>query len=288
MPYLHLILNTWKLHRFVRAATRFFRALATKTRSTSESLAASCRRCDTESWRFKLNGLNTDPDTTIHVSSSYRTCVLILLYLQLKRIEALASALAQDTGIYCTVLNTFTDSTEMLEKLDDALFLGLIDTLNKSQRARVVKLMEITCISNNMVVEKNQNRWVKMLFQDAPHLLWRVERVDGQVWLKDRSGSELPVSITDLYAKKAEIDIFCLGMGQYMGQDVTVPHQDENAADKSITRMAKTLRYHIKIMQLIEACCNCSTETVRGRNSHAMYVLLPLLVHVSHMSLDRH
>ena len=222
------------------------------------------------------------------MSSSYCTCVLILLCLQLKRIEALASALAQDTGIYCTVLNTFTDSTEMLEKLDDALFLGLIDTLNKSQRARVVKLMEITCISNNMVVEKNQNRWVKMLFQDAPHLLWRVERVDGQVWLKDRSGSELPVSITDLYAKKAEIDIFCMGMGQYMGQDVTVPHQDENSADRSITRMAKTLRYHIKIMQLIEACCNCSMEAVRGRNSHAMCVLLPLLVHVSHMSLDRH
>jgi hypothetical protein len=83
-----------------------------------------------------------------------------LMLPQLQKREALASALTRDTGAYATVLSIYTDSSEMLEGLDEGLFVDFVEILKEDPSARVVALMEMTCVSNNVAVERNQNRCV--------------------------------------------------------------------------------------------------------------------------------
>ncbi len=83
-----------------------------------------------------------------------------LILPQLQKREALASALNRDTGAYATVLSIYTDSSEMLEGLDEKLFVDFVEIIKEDPSARVVALMEMTCVSNNVAVERNQNRCV--------------------------------------------------------------------------------------------------------------------------------
>ena len=91
-------------------------------------------------------------------TANKRTMGLILP--QLQKREALESAINRDTGAYATVLSIYTDSSEMLMGLDETLFVDLVEILKEDPSARVVALMEMTCVSNNVAVERNQNRSV--------------------------------------------------------------------------------------------------------------------------------
>jgi len=126
-----------------------------------------------------------------------------------------------------------------------------IDIIKSAKRARVVSLMEMTCQSNGIPVQKNQNRWVKLLFDEAPQLLWSVKLVNGNVILSDPEGKHEPISITDLHAKMDEIQLM-------------TPASDlDDVALTGDAQRGSLYRYHIKIMQLINS-------VVLGRNGYAL------------------
>jgi hypothetical protein len=165
--------------------------------------------------------------------------------------------LSKDIGAYSTVLSIYKDSAELLEQLDDVVFDELLTIIKTSKRARVVSLMEMTCVSDGCTVLKNQNRCVRVLLEEAPHLVWVLKSLDGHVWLSDPEGAFDPISITDLHHRFDETDLM-------------TPASDlEERTLSGDALKASLYRYHAKMLELLHS-------VVQGRNDYALSIIEPL------------
>ena len=98
--------------------------------------------------------------------------------------------LSKDLRSYAMILKICSDHSQLLNALDDGIFREQITLLKESRSADTLKVMIDTCHSDGEPVRKNQVRWTKLLLQDAPDLIPRMNLSDGNVSLRDGFLSE--------------------------------------------------------------------------------------------------
>jgi hypothetical protein len=80
----------------------------------------------------------------------------------LPHISMMNSHLNYNVGAYETIISIYSDSSDLLEALDDSTFIWRVETIkaNKLENQRHLSLIMGTCVCGDMPITRNQDRLV--------------------------------------------------------------------------------------------------------------------------------
>ncbi len=156
-------------------------------------------------------------------------------------LPAVQEFLPEDLGTYATILQICSDHSEYLQLLDDRVFVEQIALLKTTTSAEMVQIMIETCHCDGEPLLKNQQRWVKLLVQEAPELIPSMKLLDGRVLISHVLLNQThTLCVNDLHAKIKG------------GCSEGVAKQDEDL-----------FAYQLRVLELL-------ASLVQGRNSQAI------------------